>query len=85
MVSIDRTVSRPPRSRDEKGHFLPTFTLAYDTDEGRTTRPGLAASGVEAIGMMVAGKAGRDAAWNIEVLDSAGNDVTAEFVVFQDL
>lgn len=75
-------------NRDRKGRFAKVFTLAYETRAQGSGEPvkvvrRLPATGVETVGKVLA-KASEDVAWNIEVLDSNGNDVTSDFACFQD-
>lgn len=74
-------------NRDRQGRFTKTYTLRYDTHVKGSVAVvklvrHLPASGVETIGKVLA-KAPESVAWNIEVLDSDGNDCTFDFECFQ--
>jgi hypothetical protein len=64
------------------------FTLTYSTTgrggEDRTVTRHLTAKGVEYNGRIVASRADRGDAWDIAVLNTAGDDVTDTFACFQD-
>jgi hypothetical protein len=61
--------------------LAPTYKLRYVTESGRRERE-LTASGIERVGAVVMRMADRDAAWDIEVLDANGGDVTFDFTCF---
>lgn len=61
----------------------PQYTLRHENKTGIIERT-LPASGIERIGQLLNRAADRGEAWNIEVLNAAGRDVTADFACFRD-
>lgn len=64
--------------------LAPLFTLAYETKDGIKRREPSPARAVETVGRVVMRMADRKAAWNIQVFDAQGNDVTFDFACFRD-
>lgn len=60
-----------------------SYTLRYTTEAGQQTQA-MDAALLAKIGSVVARAADRGEAWDIEVTDAAGNDVTFDFTCFQD-
>lgn len=66
------------------GHDLgpaPTYTLRYTTDRG-TSQKQLDFDGVHRVGTLAMRLADRGKAWDVQVLDHNGYDVTFNFPVF---
>lgn len=59
-----------------------SYTLRYTTEAGEQSKA-MDANLLNRIGPVVARAAERGDAWDIEVLDAAGQDVTFEFACFQ--
>lgn len=76
LVHNHGTVKRDIRT----GRFVPTFTISYTCDNGRHVRV-LPASGINTIGKGLMACAD-GVAWDVEVLDREGNDVTFDFACF---
>lgn len=64
------------------GRFVKTFTLSYATENGIFVRT-LPAAGITRVGTVINRCADRGTAWDIEVLDKDGVDVTFDFECFQ--
>jgi len=62
--------------------LAPLFTLVYETKDGVKHRDPAPARAVETVGRVVMRMADRKAAWNIQVFDAKGNDVTFDFACF---
>ena len=60
------------------------YTLTFETEEGLQRRETQPARVIEAMGRIVSRLADRGEAWDIQVLDAAGDDVTSDFACFQD-
>ncbi|MFD9561558.1 hypothetical protein [Streptomyces sp. NPDC059994] len=61
----------------------PQYTVRHEDKTGTIERT-LPASGVERIGQLLMRAADRGEAWDIEVLDADGNDVSFDFACFRD-
>lgn len=59
----------------------PLYVLRYATERGTSERS-LTFAGVQRVGALIMRLADRDEAWDIEVLDSNGGDITFNFPVF---
>jgi hypothetical protein len=86
-MNMTTAVDLGTNNRDRQGRFTKVFTLQYDTHVKGSVAVvklvrHLPASGVEIVGKVLA-KVSEDVAWNIEVLDSDGNDCTFDFACFQ--
>ncbi|WP_030670753.1 hypothetical protein [Streptomyces rimosus] len=69
-----------------RGTYLgtePQYTLNYRTPSGPQTRT-ISSSGVQVVGKVVMSLADRGQAWDIQVLNADGSDVTFEFACFRD-
>ncbi|MFJ2697396.1 hypothetical protein ACIO5Z_14380 [Streptomyces rochei] len=62
----------------------PQYTLTYTTADGPTLRVISGTRAVESLGSALARIADRGDAWDIEVTDEAGRDVTFDFACFRD-
>ncbi|MFD8597690.1 hypothetical protein ACFV1L_22070 [Kitasatospora sp. NPDC059646] len=60
----------------------PLYTLRYETESGRSEKLLNRARIEKHIGPVVMSCANRGTAWNVEVLDATGTDVTADFSCF---
>jgi len=63
--------------------LAPLFTLVYETKDGVKRREPSPARAIETVGRVVMRMADREAAWNIQVFDAQGHDVTFDFACFR--
>lgn len=71
-------------ARDRRtGRFVKTFTITFDTSDGRQVRRGRATAAVETFGTVLMRAADRGDVWSIAVLDATGADATDQFECFQ--
>lgn len=64
--------------------LAPLFTMVYGTEDGMQRRQPCPARAIETVGRVVMRMADREAAWNIQVFDASGADVTFDFACFRD-
>lgn len=82
-----RIVNHGTLDRDlTTGQFVETFTIRYTTTDAKgqpaTHVRTLPAHGIETVGRVAMSCANRGVAWDIEVTDKDGNDVTDTFACF---
>lgn len=87
MTTAVREIDLGTINRDRQGRFTKVFTLSYETpaqELGQVVKMvrHLPSTGIETVGKVLM-KASEDAVWNIQVLDSYGDDCTFDFECFQ--
>lgn len=60
------------------------FTIRYDTTTGTVQHKTSNKRVIERVGRSLVRRADREEAWNIAVLNAAGDDVTFDFACFQN-
>jgi hypothetical protein len=81
-VTTTVSTTLPSQQQDTSGE--PLYTLSFETADGLKRTNARPARVIEAVGRIVARKADRGEVRNIRVTDAAGEDVTFDFVCFQD-
>ncbi|MEU7004473.1 hypothetical protein [Nonomuraea sp. NPDC046570] len=89
MTAAIPTIDYGTINRDRQGRFVKTYTLSYGTYVKGTDKVvklvrHLPADGIERIGEAISKAAKRGIAWDIQVLDSDGVDVTFDFACLRD-